>query len=165
MTITDSCEHCGAKFQIDDAAISECKKKNKWECHCPGCNKYIDMKKYEFMFAYEFPGTENKNKNKNNIVNYAFDRNYPNVYKKAYLLFKKIGLFGLLIGIPAIFLALIMFIINCYAFSDILEILAIILAFIGMIGLVIALPCLFFAFVYYHKYWFMENFVRLVEKR
>ena len=48
------------KFQIDDAAISECKKKNKWECHCPGCNKYIDVKKYEFMFAYEFPGAENK---------------------------------------------------------------------------------------------------------
>lgn len=67
MIITDYCKDCGAKFQIDDAAISECKKKNKWECHCPGCNKYIDVKKYEFIFAYEFPGTENKNKN--NIVN------------------------------------------------------------------------------------------------
>ena len=164
MTITDHCEHCGAKFQIDNTTISECKKKNKWECHCPGCNKYIDMKKYEFMFAYEFPGTETEteNKNKNNIVNYAFDRNYPNMYKNTYLFFKKIGLFGLIIGIPAIFLALITlimdFIIDCYAIS-------VILASIGMIGLVIALPCLFFACGFYHKYWFMENFVRLVEKR
>ena len=63
MIITDYCKDCGAKFQIDDAAISECKKKNNWECHCPGCNKYINVKKYEFMFAYEFPGAENKNKN------------------------------------------------------------------------------------------------------
>ena len=161
MIITDYCKDCGAKFQIDDAAISECKKKNNWNCHCPGCHTYIDVRKY--VKKYEFPGTENKNKN--DIVNYAFDRNYPDIYKKAYLFFKKLGLFGLIIGIPVIFLALIMFIINCYAFSEILEALAIIFAFFGMIGLVIALPCLFFAFVYYHKYWFMENFVRLVEKR
>lgn len=159
MTITDYCKHCGAKFQIDDAAISECKKKNKWECHCPGCNKYIDVKKYEFMFAYEFPGAENKNKN--NIVNYAFDRNYPNIYKNAYLFFKKIGLFGLIIGIPAIILALITlvmnFIMDCYAISATLGI-------IGMIGLGIALPCLFFACGFYHAYWKYENFMRLVEK-
>lgn len=168
MTITDRCEHCGAKFQIDDTAISECKKKNKWECHCPGCNKYIDMKKYEFMFAYEFPGAENKNTN--NIVNYAFNRNYPNIYKNAYLFFKKIGLFGLIIGIPAtaIFLVLLVLIMNfsmdCDVF-DVFNAISIILGIIGMIGLGIALPCLFFAYVFYHAYWKYENFVRLVEKR
>ena len=157
MIITDRCKDCGAKFQIDDAVISECKKKNKWECHCPGCHKDIDVKKYEFMFAYEFPGAENKDKN--NIVNYAFDRDYPNIYKKAYLFLKKIGLFfGLIIGIPVFFLAFIMFIINCDELSEIF-------AIIGMIGLAIALPCLLFAYTFYHKYWIYENFMRLVEKR
>lgn len=154
MIITDYCKNCGAKFQIDDAAISECKKKNNWNCHCPDCHTYIDVKKY--MKKYEFPGTENKNKN--DIVNYAFDRNYPDIYKKVYLFFKKLGLFGLIIGIPIFFLAFIMFLINCEMLSEIL-------AFFGMIGLVIALPSLLFAWMFYHKYWFMENFVRLVEKR
>lgn len=163
MIITDHCKDCGAKFQIDDAVISECKKKNKWECHCPGCHKDIDVKKYEFMFAYEFPGAENKDKN--NIVNYAFDRDYPNGYKKAYLFFKKLGLFGLIIGIPTIFLAFITLIMNFIMDCDVVSAISATLGIIGMIGLVIALPCLFFAFVYYHKYWFMENFMRLVEKR
>ena len=43
MAITDRCKCCGTKFKIDDAAISECKKKNNWEYHCPGCYTYIDL--------------------------------------------------------------------------------------------------------------------------
>ena len=155
MIITDHCKNCGAKFQIDDAAISECKKKNNWNCHCPDCHTYIDVRKY--VKKYEFTGTENKNKN--DIVNYAFDRNYPDIYKKAYLFFKKLGLFGLIIGILVLFLAFIMFLIDCDVFSEKLAIIG------GIIGLVIALPSLYFTGWFYHKYWFMENFVRLVEKR
>ena len=162
MTITDRCEHCGARFQIDDAIIFECKKKNKWKCHCPNCHKYIDVKKYEFMFAYEFPGTENKikntnTKNENNIVNYAFDRNYPNLYKNAYLFLKKIGLCCLISSILLIFLGFILvYITDNHSFS--------LIAFVGGWGLVTSWLIVLLVPLFYHQYWKYENFMRLVEK-
>ena len=49
--IIDCCECCDAKFRIDKALISECEKKNKWECRCPNCTEYIDIKKYYLRYS------------------------------------------------------------------------------------------------------------------
>lgn len=148
MIITDYCEHCGAKFQIDNTTISECEKKNKWNCHCPGCHTYIDVKKYEFMF------TENKT-NESAVLKeekektVAVGKNLPQVFKTMYQILWYLSL--VVMGIGILFL--------------IIDVIDALFTGLGIIALCISAGLAATAIPVYITYWFMENFVRLVEKK
>ena len=150
MIITDYCKDCGAKFQIDDAAISECEKKNKWECHCPGCNKYIDVKKYEFMF------TENKNDDSANTLKeekektVTVGKKLPRVFKTMYQMLWHFSLIVMCVGI------LFMIIDSIDAMDGIYDYYGIFTRF-GNIAFCISAGLVVTAIPVYSTYWFMKK--------
>ena len=148
MTITDYCEHCGAKFQIDNTTISECEKKNKWNCHCPGCHIYIDVKKYEFMFT----------ESKTNDSAVAVSKGLPQVFKMIYQILQILWYSSLIAMSVGLVCLVIDVIVDVIGKIKIFPSLGIIALYVG-IGLALAV------ILVYIMCWFTENFVKLVEKR
>lgn len=148
MIITDYCEHCGAKFQIDNTTISECEKKNKWNCHCPGCHTYIDVKKYEFMFT-ESKTDDSAVLKEEKEKTVAVGKGLPQVFKLIYQILLYSSLIAMGVGI--LFL--------------IIDVMDKIFTSFGITALYVSIGLATTAIPVYITYWFMENFVRLVEKR